>query len=139
MVHHRCVGGPPHSPPLAVQPRKFLKVNSWGGSADFLELTLPLFAFFEENSQHTLPLLRFFGFFSGAVQPRWKILAKMVKNSGSAAKILKSGGKNFGGKNETRHLCCWAAKKMCLDDFGYFALAGDRSIPEIFCILPNTP
>ena len=62
---------------------------------DFLKLTLPLFAFFEENGQHTLPLLRFFGLFSEAVQPRLKFLAKMAKNSGSAAKIFKSGGGEF--------------------------------------------
>ena len=33
----------------------------------------------------------FWAFFSGAVQPRWKVLAQVAKNSGSAAQILKSG------------------------------------------------
>ena len=93
------LGGPPY-PPTSGSAAKIFKSQLMGRfgakrRTDFLELTLPLFAFFEENGQHTLPLLRFFGLLSGAVQPRWKILAKMVKNSGSAAKILKSGGGIF--------------------------------------------
>ena len=91
------MGGPPLSPPTSGSAAKIFKSQLMGRfgakrRTDFFELTLPLFAFFKENSQLTLPLLRFFGLFQGAVQPRWKNLLKIAENSGSAAQILKSGG-----------------------------------------------
>ena len=75
---HRCDGGTPPIPPTSGSAAKIFKSQLMGRfgakrRTGFLELTLPLFAFFKENSQLTLPLLRFFGLFQGRFSHDGKI------------------------------------------------------------------
>ena len=103
------LGGPPQSPPLAVQPRKFLKVNSWGGSARSAEpLFSNLYYLFSHFSSKMTNLhylfCDFLTFFRERFSQDGKIRQKWPKIAVQQPKFCKVGGKNFGGKNKTTHL-----------------------------------